>query len=113
MAAKKTLEKTAQAAALPETSSKPPEERSKAPALPTDNLALLEDMEVTIVLELGRHRLTLDEALDLGEHSLLELDKTVGQPIDVLVNGKLFARGEVVTVEEHFGVRLTEIVAQV
>ena len=91
----------------------PPEKIIPPLAPPADNLVLLEDMEVKVVLELGRHRVTLDEALDLGEHSLIELDRRADQPIDILVNGKLFARGEVVTVGEHFGVRLTEIIGQV
>jgi len=106
MAARKSPEKTARNAL-------PPEAVSASPAPPADNLALLEDIPVTISLELGRRRLTLDEALDLGEQSLLELNRTAGQPIDILVNGQLFARGEVVTVGESFGVRLTQIVGQV
>jgi flagellar motor switch protein FliN/FliY len=83
------------------------------PAAPADNLALLEEVEVTLAIELGRHTFTLDEALACGEQSLIELDKNVGDPVDVLINGKLFARGEVVTVSENFGIRLTEIVGQV
>jgi flagellar motor switch protein FliN/FliY len=80
-----------------------------APA-PADNLAHLQDMEVEVVIEMGRRRLTLDQALALGEQSVLELDKAVGEPVEVRLNGKLFARGEVVTVAESFGVRLTEII---
>ena len=106
MAAKKS-------SAKPVPAAPPPEEISPPPAPPADHLALLEDMEVRVVLEMGRHRFTLDEALGLGEHSLLELDRKADQPIDVLVNGRLFARGQVVTVGEHFGVRLTEITGQV
>ena len=49
----------------------------------------------------------------MGEQSLVELDKQVGDPVDILVNGKLFARGEVVTVSENFGVRITEIMGSV
>jgi flagellar motor switch protein FliN/FliY len=78
--------------------------------VPADNLAHLQDMQVEVVVEMGRQRLSLDQALALGEQSVLELDKGVGDPVQVWVNGKLFARGEVVTVAEHFGVRLTEIV---
>jgi flagellar motor switch protein FliN/FliY len=51
--------------------------------------------------------------LQLGEQSLVELDKQVGEPVDILVNGKIFARGEVVTVSENFGVRITELLAGV
>lgn len=106
MAARKASEKTVPVAP-------PAKEISAPPAPPADHLALLEDLEVSVVLELGRHRFTLDEALELGEHSLIELDRRADQPIDILVNGKFFARGEVVTVGEHFGVRLTQITGQV
>jgi flagellar motor switch protein FliN len=78
----------------------------------TDNLPQLDDMDVEVSIELGRHTLTLDDALTLRQHSLIELDKVVGEPVDVLLNGKLFARGEVVTVSENFGVRLTEVIGE-
>ena len=77
-----------------------------------DNLPQLDDMDVEVSIELGRHTLTLDGALCLNQHSLIELDKVVGEPVDVLLNGKLFARGEVVTVSENFGVRLTEVIGE-
>ncbi|MFC1526281.1 FliM/FliN family flagellar motor switch protein [Candidatus Latescibacterota bacterium] len=70
-------------------------------------------MRMTLTAELGRTRATLDTALEWGDQSLIELDRTVGQPVDILVNGELFARGEVVTVSENFGVRLTEIIKPV
>lgn len=82
---------------------------SSAPTA-VDNLAQLGDMDVEISVELGRQRLTLDSALDLGDQSLIELDKVVGESVDIRLNGKLFAKGEVVTVSENFGVRLLEIV---
>ncbi len=68
------------------------------------------DMPVTISMVLGRTGQTLDELLALGEQSLIELDKRIGDPVDILLNGRLFARGEVVTVSENFGVRVTEII---
>ena len=103
MAAKKAAKTTGQAStALQE---------SQASA-PVDNLEQLADMDVEISVELGRQRLTLDSALELGEQSLIELDRVVGEPVDVRLNGKLFARGEVVTVSENFGVRLNEIVRE-
>ena len=74
-----------------------------------DALSSLDEVEVEVSVELGRHTLTLDQALHLGEHSQIELDKMVGEPVEVKLNGRLFARGEVVTVNENFGVRLTEI----
>lgn len=83
-----------------------------SPPTAADNLLLLEDMEVNMVVELGRHRFTLDEALELDEQSVVSLDHNVEQPVDILVNGKLFAHGEVVTVGDRFGVRLTQIIGQ-
>lgn len=80
------------------------------PSAPVDNLAHLGDMDVEISVELGRQRLTLDAALELCDQSLIELDKVVGESVDIRLNGKLFAKGEVVTVSENFGVRLLEII---
>jgi flagellar motor switch protein FliN/FliY len=67
---------------------------------------------VEVSVELGRSVLTLDHALDLGKQSVMELNRMLGDPVDIRLNGRLFARGEVVTVNEHFGVRLTELVAE-
>ena len=77
------------------------------------NIARLMDVNLSVTVELGRTKQTLEHVLNLGEQSLVELDKQVGDPIDVLVNGKIFARGEVVTVSENFGVRITELVTSV
>lgn len=77
------------------------------------NVARLMDVRLMVTIELGRTKKTVQEVLDLGEQSLIELDKSVGEPVNVLVNGRLFARGEVVTVSENFGVRITELVAPV
>ena len=71
------------------------------------------DVNLSVTVELGRTKQTLEHVLNLGEQSLVELDKQVGDPIDILVNGKIFARGEVVTVSENFGVRITELVTSV
>ena len=73
------------------------------------NLTQIQDIKVSFAIRLGRTIKTLDEVTDLSEQSLIELDKKPGEPVDVLVNGKLFARGEVVTVAENFGVRITEV----
>lgn len=77
------------------------------------NIARLMDVNLNVSIELGRTRETLENVMNLGEQSLVELDKQVGDPVDILVNGKLFARGEVVTVSENFGVRITEIMGNV
>lgn len=74
------------------------------------NFSQIQDIKVLFTVRLGRTTKTLDEITDLGDQSLIELDKKVGDPVDVLVNGRFFARGEVVTVTENFGVRITEIV---
>ena len=99
--------------AATETQARQPAEEGKVPsAQPRDNLPLLDDTPVLVQIELGRTRTTLAEALSLGEQSLIELDRQVGDLVDIRVNGKLLARGEVVTVSEYFGVRITEIVDQ-
>ena len=95
---------------------KPPEtgpaDAGDLPPAAGDNLEQLQDMEVEVSIEMGRAKLTLDEALALDEQSLLELNKNHGEAVDIRLNGKLFGRGEVVVVGENFGVRLTEIVGQ-
>ncbi len=73
------------------------------------SVSRLMDVVLTVTIELGRAEETLEHVLAFGEQSLVELNKQVGDPVDVLVNGKLFARGEVVTVSENFGVRITEL----
>ncbi|MBI2506088.1 MAG: flagellar motor switch protein FliN [Candidatus Latescibacteria bacterium] len=75
------------------------------------NIARLMDVRLMVTIELGRTKKTVQQVLDLGEQSLIELDKSVGEPVNVMVNGRLFARGEVVTVSENFGVRITELVS--
>jgi flagellar motor switch protein FliN/FliY len=70
----------------------------------------VQDLAVTVSVELGRAWRTLEELLAMGEQSLIELDRAVGAPTEVYVNGRLFARGDVVTVSANFGVRITEIV---
>ena len=79
---------------------------------PEDVLSSLDEVEVEVSVELGRHPLTLDQALRLGEYSQIELDKMVGEPVQVKLNGKLFGRGEVVTVNGNFAVRLTEVLVR-
>ena len=77
------------------------------------SFARLMDVNLSVTIELGRTRYTMERVLNLGEQSLVELDKQVGDQVDILVNGKIFARGEVVTVSENFGVRITELVTDV
>ena len=68
------------------------------------------DIPLTVAVELGRSKMLINDLLQLGQGSVIELTKLVGEPLEVLVNQKLVARGEVVVVNEKFGVRLTDIV---
>lgn len=69
------------------------------------------DIPLTLTVELGRSRLLISEMLQLGQGSVIELTKLAGEPMEIFVNRKLIARGEVVVVNEKFGVRLTDIVS--
>jgi flagellar motor switch protein FliN/FliY len=75
------------------------------------NISVLMDVQMQLSVELGRTRKKISEILSFGEGSIIELDKLAGEPVDVLVNGKLIAKGEVVVIDENFGVRVTEIVS--
>jgi flagellar motor switch protein FliN len=77
------------------------------------NLPLLLDIPLEVVVELGRTKKKISEVLELTSGSIVELDKMSGEPVDVYVNNKLVARGEVVVIEEHFGVRIKEIIQAV
>jgi flagellar motor switch protein FliN/FliY len=76
-----------------------------------DNLHLLADVELQVSAELGRTSMTMGHLLDLQPGSVIELDRAVGSPIDVLVNGTLIARGEIIVVDDRYAVRVTEIVS--
>lgn len=84
------------------------EERGEE-ALP--NLNLLLDIPLEITAELGRTRMIIHDLLQLGQGSVIELNKLAGEPLEILVNQKLIARGEVVVVNEKFGIRLTDIIS--
>ena len=79
-------------------------------ALMAANFRLLQDVDVKLTVEIGSAELTLRELLALGESSVIELDRQANELLDVFVNGTLIGRGEVVTVGERFGVRMTELV---
>jgi len=74
------------------------------------SLDLILDIPLSVTVELGRSKMLINDLLQLGQGSVIELTKLVGDPLEVLVNNKLVARGEVVVVNEKFGVRLTDIV---
>ena len=77
--------------------------------LSSKNIGRLIDVRLTVSIELGQTKVPISTLLGWTEGSLIELDKVSGEPVDVLINGKSFARGEVVVISENFGVRLTEI----
>ena len=86
------------------------EEGGKADEVKEANLDLILDIPLSVPVELGRSKMLINDLLQLGQGSVVELTKLVGEPLEVLVNDKLVARGEVVVVNEKFGVRLTDIV---
>ncbi|MEJ2071226.1 MAG: flagellar motor switch protein FliN [Syntrophobacterales bacterium] len=86
--------------------SAPPEKKEKAA-----NMELLLDIPLEITAELGRTRMIINDLLQLGQGSVIELNKLAGEPLEILVNQKLIARGEVVVVNEKFGIRLTDIIS--
>ncbi len=73
---------------------------------------MLMDIPLKVTVELGRTKQSIKEILELGAGSIIELDKLAGEPVDILVNEKLVAEGEVVVIDENFGVRVTDIVSQ-
>ncbi len=75
-----------------------------------ENIGLIKDVPLEVTVELGRTSKSIAEILDFTPGTIIELDKIAGEPIDILVNGKLVAKGEVVVIEESFGVRVTEII---
>ena len=79
--------------------------------MPFDGYGLIQEIDVRLTVEIGSTRLTLRELLALGESSVIELDREANELLDVFVNGTLIGRGEVVTVGERFGVRMTELVS--
>jgi flagellar motor switch protein FliN/FliY len=82
-----------------------------SPAVLRGGLDMLHDVEMEVSAELGRTRMSVRELLSLNPGAIVELDRAAGSPADLLVNGRLIARGEVVVVDENFGIRITQIVA--
>ncbi len=80
------------------------------PNQPQENIDLIKDVPLEVTVELGRTAKSISDILDFAPGTIIELDKIAGEPIDVLVNGKFVAKGEVVVIEESFGVRVTEII---
>ena len=80
------------------------------PKSSTENLRVLENIDVALTVEVGGAEIKIKELLRLGEGSVVELDRLAGDPLDILANGTMIAKGEVVMVGERYGVRFTEIV---
>lgn len=88
-----------------------PDSEAPAAAGRPRNLDLIMDIPLKVTVELGRTKMVVHDLLALGQGSVIELNKLAGEPMEVLVNDKLVARGEAVVVNEKFGVRLTDIIS--
>ena len=77
----------------------------------SENLDMILDIPVSISMEIGRTKISIRNLLQLNQGSVVELDRLAGEPMDVLVNGTLIAHGEVVVVNEKFGIRLTDVIS--
>lgn len=78
----------------------------------SQNLDFLLDIPLVVTVELGRTSMIINKMLQLAQGSVVELDKAAGEPVDIFVNNKLLGKGEVIVVNERFGVRITEIISQ-
>jgi flagellar motor switch protein FliN len=87
-------------------------EQTEVQQTETRNLDMLLDIPLQVTVELGRTKRSVKEILELSSGSIIELDKLAGEPVDILVNNKLVAKGEVVVIDENFGVRVTDIISQ-
>jgi len=87
------------------------EDDSVQPADEDVNLDVILDIPVTIAMEIGRTTISIRNLLQLNQGSVVELDRLAGEPMDVLVNGTLIAHGEVVVVNDKFGIRLTDVIS--
>ncbi len=100
-----------QAAAAPAAEFDSLEDTSAGPASEEENLDVILDIPVTVSMEIGRTNISIRNLLQLNQGSVVELDRLAGEPMDVLVNGTLVAHGEVVVVNEKFGIRLTDVIS--
>jgi flagellar motor switch protein FliN/FliY len=87
----------------------PFEQNDEVEQIEKSKMELLYDVPLKFTVELGRTEKTLKEILDLGPGAIIELEKAAGEPLDILVNGKLVAKGEVIVIDEHYGIRIKEI----
>ncbi|WP_297589046.1 flagellar motor switch protein FliN [uncultured Mobiluncus sp.] len=94
-----------------ETPEGPVTQATATPEQRAESMKLLYDVEMTLTAEIGRTKLAVHDVLDLSPGSVIELDRSAGSAADVMVNGRLIARGEIVVVDEEYGIRITEIVS--
>jgi flagellar motor switch protein FliN/FliY len=92
-----------------ETTTAGPVEPAAPQPVTAEELSRLHDVPVELAVEVGRTKMTIREALALGPGSIVTLNRLAGEPVDLLVNGKPIARGEVVVIDEEFGLRVTEV----
>ena len=83
---------------------------SQAVTSPESNMDVILDVNLHVIVEVGKARMTVQDLLQLGQGSVIELEKIAGEPLDLYVNGKHVARGEAVIINEKFGIRITEII---
>ena len=107
MMADETENQTAESVAAPNAAEGTTDAPSKVTA---ENLRVLENVEVQMTVEVGNTEIKIRDLLRLNEGAVIELDRLAGDPLDILVNGTMIAKGEIVMVGERFGVRFTEIV---
>ena len=96
----------------PTTAAREPRTAARTGPAPPAPRTCLADVEMGVTAELGRCRMTVRELLSITPGAVIDLDRAAGAPVDVLVNGTLIARGEVVVIDEEFGIRISELVPQ-
>ena len=99
------------AAAFEEVDSQVAGKKSSETSVDELNLDVILDVPVTISMEIGRTQINIRNLLQLNQGSIVELDRFAGEPLDVLVNGTLIAHGEVVVINDKFGIRLTDVIS--
>jgi flagellar motor switch protein FliN len=86
-------------------------DENRHPAGPAKELDFILDIPLEITVEMGRTKMLINDLLQIGQGSVIELNRLAGEPLDILVNNRLIARGEVVVVNEKFGIRITDIIS--
>lgn len=99
------------AAEFPEFEDLPEERKPSSASSDEVNLDVILDVPVTISMEIGRTQINIRNLLQLNQGSVVELERFAGEPLDVLVNGTLIAHGEVVVINDKFGIRLTDVIS--